>query len=52
MEVLPLSLLETRDQLIALYWVIMYLGWAGGEVLDCPDQEIASGVRMYSLKKP
>ena len=27
-------------------------GWAGNEAFDCPDLEAASGVRIYSLRKP
>jgi len=47
-----LSLLEMRDHLISLYWVIMCCGWAGRGALDCPDLETALRVRKYSLRRP
>ena len=46
-----LCLLKMRDQSIILYWVIRCCGWLGGEALSCPDQEVALGVKMNSLKR-
>jgi len=39
------------DHSIALYWMITCCGWVGGRALGCPDLEVASGVRTYSLRK-
>jgi len=44
--------LEMCNRSITLYWVIMCCSWAGGGAFGCPDPEVTSGIRMYSLKNP